>query len=217
MSRASVSRIRLIVGLGNPGREYEGTRHNVGFAATEAFLAALPVSFKRQEQFGSVYWEGRFKGRGLLVQQPRTFMNLSGKAVAALAGARGIAPAEIVAVYDDLDLPLGKIRIRESGGSAGHRGVESLIEQLGTVEFPRLRIGIGRTEAEAVDYVLTKFGTDERQLLDAVLNTCTAALILSLTRGIEAAMNSFNSIRHGQDENNNPEEKPGHINLEVES
>lgn len=208
MSAAADRRISLIVGLGNPGPEYEGTRHNVGFAATRALLETLPVKLTRREQFDSVYWEGRFRGRSLLVQQPRTFMNLSGKAVAALAGARGIPPAEIIAVYDDLDLPLGTIRIRKSGSSAGHRGVESLIERLGTVKFTRLRIGIGRAQADPVDYVLARFGTNEEQQLGEVLKTCAAALISCLTRGTGYAMNSFNGMRPGQDENNHPAEKP---------
>lgn len=202
MSGAAAGQISLIVGLGNPGLEYEGTRHNVGFDASQAFMASLPVSFKKRERYGSVYWEGRFGGRNLLVQHPQTFMNLSGKAVAALAQARKILPSEIIVVYDDMDLPLGKIRIRKSGSSAGHRGVESLIECLGTSDFPRLRIGIGRAQAETIDYVLAKFEADEKPALDEVVKASVNALTLSLTRGIGYAMNSFNSISHEQDKNN---------------
>jgi len=201
MSGAS-SQISLIVGLGNPGQEYKGTRHNVGFDVTSAFMASLAASFKEKKKYNSVYWEGRFKGRSLLVQHPLTFMNLSGKAVAALAGNKGILPSEIIVVYDDIDLPLGKIRIRRSGSSAGHRGVESLIEHLGTSRFPRLRIGIGRSRAETIDHVLAKFETDEQLILDEVLKSSIDALTLSLTRGVGYAMNSFNSINHEQDENN---------------
>ena len=102
------NQISLIVGLGNPGLEYENTRHNVGFELTSAFMKSLTVSFSRKEKYNSVYWEGRFKGRNLLIQHPQTFMNLSGKAVAALAGNKKIIPSEIIAVYDDMDLPLGK-------------------------------------------------------------------------------------------------------------
>ncbi len=193
------SQISLIVGLGNPGKEYEGTRHNVGFDTTSAFMASLPVSFNKKEKYSSVYWEGRFKGRNLLVQHPLTFMNLSGKAVAALARAKEILPSEVMVVYDDMDLPLGKIRIRKSGSSAGHRGVESLIENLGTSKFSRLRIGIGRTQAETIDYVLAKFETDEKRILDEVFKASVNALTLSLTRGVGYAMNSFNSISHEQD------------------
>ncbi len=193
------SQISMIVGLGNPGREYEGTRHNVGFDATSAFMASLPVSFKKKEKYNSVYWEGRFKGRNLLVQHPLTFMNLSGKAVAALARTKKILPSEIIVVYDDMDLPLGKIRIRKSGSSAGHRGVESLIENLESSKFPRLRIGIGRARAETIDYVLAKFEKDEQQILDEVFKASVDALTLSLTRGVGYAMNSFNSINHEQD------------------
>ena len=191
--------ISLIVGLGNPGREYEETRHNVGFDTTLAFMASLPVSFNKKEKYNSVYWEGRFKGRNLLVQHPLTFMNLSGKAVAALVRTKKILPSEIIVVYDDMDLPLGKIRIRKSGSSAGHRGVESLIENLGSSKFSRLRIGIGRARTETIDYVLAKFEQDEQPILDEVFKTSINALTLSLTRGVGYAMNSFNSINHEHD------------------
>ncbi|MBU8902077.1 MAG: aminoacyl-tRNA hydrolase [Victivallales bacterium] len=196
------NQISLIVGLGNPGLEYEKTRHNVGFDATSAFMTSLGVNFSKQDKYNSVYWEGRFKGRNLLVQHPHTFMNLSGKAVAALARNKEILPAEIIVVYDDMDLPLGKIRIRKSGSSAGHRGVESLIEHLGTAKFSRLRIGIGRAQAETVDYVLAKFETDEQVVLDEVLKASINALTLSLTRGVGYAMNNFNSINHEQEKTN---------------
>ena len=199
------NQISLIVGLGNPGLEYENTRHNVGFELTSAFMKSLTVSFNRKEKYNSVYWEGRFKGRNLLIQHPQTFMNLSGKAVAALAGNKKILPSEIIAVYDDMDLPLGKIRIRKSGSSAGHRGVESLIEYLGTSTFPRLRIGIGRAKAGTIDHVLSKFDTDEQVILDEVLKAGVDALTLSLTRGVAYAMSSFNSISHEQDKNNKSE------------
>ena len=197
------SQVSLIVGLGNPGLEYEKTRHNVGFDVTSAFMKSLSVNFNKKDKYNSVYWEGRFKGRNLLIQHPRTFMNLSGKAVAALARNKEILPSEIIVVYDDMDLPLGKIRIRKSGSSAGHRGVESLIEHLGTSKFSRLRIGIGRDQTETIDYVLAKFETDEQLILDEVFKSSIDALTLSLTRGVGYAMNNFNSINHEQDKSNN--------------
>lgn len=196
------SQISLIVGLGNPGLEYANTRHNVGFDLTSAFMKSLAVSFTEKAKYNSVYWEGRFKGRNLLVQHPLTFMNLSGKAVAALVRTKKILPSEIMVVYDDMDLPLGKIRIRKSGSSAGHRGVESLIEQLGTSRFSRLRIGIGRAQTGTIDHVLAKFEADEQLILDKVFKSSIDALTLSLTRGVGYAMNSFNSINHEQDKNN---------------
>ena len=196
------NQISLIVGLGNPGLEYENTRHNIGFDISSAFMKSLSVRFKEKNKYSSVYWEGRFKGRNLLVQHPQTFMNLSGKAVAALARNKEILPSEIIVVYDDMDLPLGKIRIRKSGSSAGHRGVESLIEHLGTSKFSRLRIGIGRSQAETIDYVLAKFEADEQLILDEVLKASVDALTLSLTRGVGYAMNNFNSINHEQEKTN---------------
>jgi PTH1 family peptidyl-tRNA hydrolase len=197
------NQISLIVGLGNPGEKYEGTRHNIGFDLSLALMRSLGVSFKKRKGFNSIYWEGRFKGRNLLVQQPQTFMNLSGKAVAALAKSRKIAPSEIIVIYDDMDLPLGKIRIRKAGNSAGHRGVDSLIEELGTTKFPRLRIGIGHARDETIDYVLAGFEVDEQQILNEVFETSVNALTLSLARGLENAMNSFNSVSHELNDRNN--------------
>jgi PTH1 family peptidyl-tRNA hydrolase len=184
MSGINSNQIGLIVGLGNPGQEYEKTRHSVGFDATLTFMAALPGNLNKTDKFNSIYWEGRFKGKNLLIQHPMTFMNLSGKAVAALARSKKILPSEIMVVYDDMDLPLGKIRIRKSGSSAGHRGVESIIEELGTSKFSRLRIGIGRAQNETIDYVLAKFDVDEQPVLDKGIKNTVDALTLSLTRGV---------------------------------
>ena len=199
MSGIADKQIKLIVGLGNPGREYEKTRHNAGFDVTSELISSLPGNFNKKEKFNSIYWEGRFRGRNIIVQHPHTFMNLSGKAVAALARKNDIQPSEIVVVYDDMDLPLGKIRMRKNGSSGGHRGVESLIEELGSAKFPRLRIGIGRAQKGTIDHVLSAFSEEEQMVFDKVVKTCVDALTLSLARGIGNAMNKFNSISHEPD------------------
>jgi PTH1 family peptidyl-tRNA hydrolase len=206
MDGMSDRQIKLVVGLGNPGNEYEKTRHNAGFEVTSALVSSLPGNFNRKEKFNSVYWEGRFRGRNIIVQHPHTFMNLSGKAVAALARKNEILPSEIIVVYDDMDLPLGKIRMRKNGSSAGHRGVESLIEELGSTKFPRLRIGIGRAQNGTIDHVLSAFSEDEQMIFDKVVKTCVDALTLSLVRGVGNAMNKFNSISHEPDSSNESKE-----------
>lgn len=161
-------RIRLIVGLGNPDSKYEGTRHNAGFMFAERLLTKLPRSFQRIHGFQSYYWKGTYAGAPLIVQTPLTYMNLSGEAVAPLMRSEGIAPDEVLAVHDDMDIPLGRIRIRKGGGSARHNGIKSLIEQIGSEGFHRMRIGVGHAESrgDVIDYVLSEFSEEERKVFD---------------------------------------------------
>lgn len=189
------STCRLIVGLGNPGPEYEGTRHNAGFAVVERLLSRMPKGFEKAKGHSSTFWRGRYAGKALFLQKPSTFMNLSGEAVASLARFEGIAPDEILAVYDDMDLPLGRMRIRPGGGSGGHNGVKSLIEHLGSEAFSRLRMGIGRLleGPRGRDYVLSAFDPEERELLEKVLDAAADSLVLALRRGVPAAMNAYNA------------------------
>lgn len=187
---------RLIVGLGNPGPEYEGTRHNAGFAAVESFLGRLPKGFERSRGHHSALWTGRYAGRGLILQEPLTYMNLSGDAVASLAKAERIRPEEILVVFDDMDLPLGRVRMKPSGGSGGHNGMKSIIEALGSESFPRLRIGIGRRsegKAGTKDYVLSAFEGSEKELFEKATALAVDAIALALRRGAQAAMNACNA------------------------
>ena len=189
----SKSNIKLIAGLGNPGKEYEGTRHNAGFEALDKLLAILPGSFKRFEGFSSIYWKGRFKGQTLFIQKPMTYMNLSGKAVSAIMRRNNITPEELLLIYDDVDLPPGRLRIKKDGGSAGHNGAESVIQEIGSSKFARLRIGIGRSsENGQIDHVLSEFSGDEKKLLDKVCARSAEAAKLILCRGVTDAMNEFN-------------------------
>jgi PTH1 family peptidyl-tRNA hydrolase len=187
---------RLLVGLSNPGKEYQETRHNIGFMVVEALLRELPGwgALHPRHHADSFIWEGRFAGRSLWLQQPLTYMNLCGPAVAKLAREAGVTPAEILVAYDDLDLPFGRLRLRSAGSSGGHRGVESLIGALGSAAFGRLRLGISRPAegAETVDYVLSPFTGTEREALPGILKNGAEALQLTLRRGLAAAMNQFN-------------------------
>ena len=134
------TRCLLIAGLGNPGEEYSGTRHNMGFMVVDRLLAKLPKNFEAVHGCSSRYWRGTYAGRALLLQKPETYMNLSGDAISALMRREGIEPGEIAVVYDDMDLELGRIRIRKNGSSGGHNGIKSIIGRLGTEAFPRIRI-----------------------------------------------------------------------------
>ncbi|MCP3968070.1 MAG: aminoacyl-tRNA hydrolase [Lentisphaerae bacterium] len=213
MSRQMQNSINLIVGLGNPGSEYQGTRHNVGFDVIDALLERLPNTFIRKEGCSSIFWEGRFRGRKLLLQKPMTFMNLSGKAVAKLAAKNEILPQEIMLVYDDMDLPLGRIRIRKNGSSAGHNGVQSVIDCLNTAKFPRVRVGIGRMKRQQhIDHVLSGFSDEEAETLNEVKKITVDALILSLSRGVTTAMNQYNGKAVSDDEENNAGQTTGSHN-----
>jgi PTH1 family peptidyl-tRNA hydrolase len=200
---------RLIVGLGNPGAEYKETRHNAGFAALERFLGSLPRGFERSKGHRSTLWTGRYAGRPLTLQEPETFMNLSGEAVASLARFLKIGAEEILVVYDDMDLPLGKLRMRPSGGSGGHNGVKSIIEHLSSEAFPRLRIGIGRdsksSQAATRDFVLSGFEGSDKELFERSVGAAAEAIALFLRRGVQPAMNAFNAKDYAASKDGEPE------------
>ena len=187
--------IGLIVGLGNPGPEYAGTRHNAGFMVIDRLLAGFPAGrFEERHTASSNVWAGRFRGRALLLQKPLTFMNLSGQAVALLARRCEIAPESILVVSADLDLPVGRLRLRNGGADGGHNGLKSIIAELGSASFRRLRIGIGRPKpGETVDYVLSKFEGEEERRFEASLEAAADAVRAVLAGGMTRAMNRFNA------------------------
>ncbi len=183
----------LIVGLGNPELQYDGTRHNIGFQIIDKALSGIPKTGEVVHKFESFYWELNFRNKKYYFQKPLTYMNLSGKAVAKFAKKHDIEPKNILVIYDDLDLSLGQIRIRKQGGAGGHNGVKSLIEELGTEKFNRLRFGIGRpNSSEQVDFVLSKFAEDEIKSVEETVQRSFEAIKFSLVSGIEATMNKFN-------------------------
>lgn len=183
----------LIVGLGNPGPAYARTRHNVGFMVADGLAGRLGWRWREGRCHGLVAG-GRVGDREVLLLKPLTFMNRSGLAVAAAARAYGLAPAAIVVVHDDLDLPPGKLRLRPGGGSGGHRGVTSVIQSLGDEGFGRVRVGIGRPAPgeEAADYVLQPFTPAEQEVLAPALETACEAIMRVVAEGLEAAMRCYN-------------------------
>jgi PTH1 family peptidyl-tRNA hydrolase len=184
---------KLIVGLGNPGARYEKTRHNVGWMALDALAKKHGVEINKSG-FQGLYGEWRRAAEKIILLKPSTYMNLSGKAVGPAASFYKIPPSEILVVYDDLDLPPGKLRIREKGSAGGHNGMKSLIETLGTQEFPRVRIGIGRPAPgwQVVDWVLAPFGADDLPLITAAVDEAVKAMETWLDEGTLAAMNKHN-------------------------
>jgi PTH1 family peptidyl-tRNA hydrolase len=183
----------LIVGLGNPGAEYAAHRHNVGFQVVDALARRHRLAFGHRQGLARVA-EGAIAGRRVILAKPQTFMNGSGKSVGRLSRAHGIPPERILVVYDDLDLPLGRLRLRAEGSSGGHRGIRSIIEALGTQQFARVRVGIDRPPGrmDPVDYVLEPFDAQQKPLLDDAVARAADAVECWLSEGMIVAMDRFN-------------------------
>jgi PTH1 family peptidyl-tRNA hydrolase len=183
----------LIAGLGNPGPEYRQNRHNAGFMVADALAEAAKIPLRRVE-FRAIVGKGEFAGERIVLAKPQTYMNDSGQAVGSLAQFYKIPLDRILIVHDDLDLPFGTLRLRPEGGTGGQRGMESIVARLGTRDFARLRVGIGRPPGrmDPRDYVLHDFDPPEQADLPLVLTTAVDAIRRFITDGIEKAMNDFN-------------------------
>lgn len=189
--------VYLIAGLGNPGAEYASTRHNIGFMAVEKLAKRCCAGWTLEKKFSARLARLVVEGRQCLLCEPQTYMNSSGIAVQAVADYYKMAVGSLLMIVDDADLPLGELRMRASGSSGGHHGLESIEQHLATREYARLRIGIGRQpsgEREIVGYVLGRFGSSESGLLDQILERATDQIKCWLTSGIQKAMNEFNGV-----------------------
>jgi PTH1 family peptidyl-tRNA hydrolase len=185
--------VYLIVGLGNPEREYRDTRHNTGFNVIDLWSRNLGVQLIGR-RFQSRYALTTYKNEDILLFFPETFMNLSGMSVKACADAYGLVTGKILVIHDDLDLPVGRIKIIRSGGAGGHKGVLSIIEHLGSSQFPRIKIGIGRPRCgeTAEEYVLAPFYDDEKDIIKRVVHMGVHACKLFISDGVEPAMSQIN-------------------------
>jgi len=180
---------RLLVGLGNPGREYFGTRHNVGFMVLDRLAAALGATFRADKK-----WKADVAIAGdVFLLKPQTYMNLSGESVNALARFYQIEPARVLVVLDDMALPLGRLRIRERGSHGGHNGLRSILDHLATQDVPRLRVGIGEAPDAATGHVLGRFAVDERPLVEQSLDRAAEAVRFAQENDLPSAMNRFNT------------------------
>lgn len=186
--------MRLIVGLGNPGRDYAHTPHNLGFAVVERLVEEARIR-TRQRAFRAHLWRGRLDAKEVLLAQPQTYMNLSGVAVAELLRAERLKPADLIVVADDVALPWGQLRIRERGSAGGHNGLESVVAEVGSTEFLRVRLGIqprGDEVGDLAEYVLTPMGPEERRLAAEMVAEATEAVRVILREGPKKAMTRFN-------------------------
>lgn len=200
--------MKLIVGLGNPGSEYEGTRHNVGWMVVDAFAKKFRIPVAKHEK-SAMTGTGRVAGGSVLVAKPLTYMNLSGDAVRLLVNAYADSTDDVLVVYDDIDLPLGKLRIRPNGSSGTHNGMRSIVSSLATERFPRLRFGVRGAnfpEARLRDYVLDPFSAEEQPLVDRGIERSLDALVLFARGDLRRAMNDFN--RDPDEPKSEPQPKP---------
>ena len=183
----------LIVGLGNPGLAYRHNRHNVGFMVADALAEKLEIPLKRVK-FKAQIGNGKLEGIPIIIAKPLTFMNKSGEAVAPLVRYFKVPLERLLVIHDDMDLPLGTLRMRPSGGSAGHNGMLSIFDKLGTNAIPRLRVGIGRPPGrmDPADYVLQDFPKSDEELLKMVIAKACEAALAFITTGLEKAMNTYN-------------------------
>lgn len=185
--------MKLIVGLGNPGREYARTRHNVGFDIVDELARRIGVEFRRSWRFPAELAEGTLAGERVWLVKPRTFMNRSGEAVGPLMRKKGMQPADVVVVVDDVDLPTGRVRVRKTGSAGGHNGLKSLIAHIGSDQFPRVRVGIGRhAQRDTVEHVLGRFSPDEQPVVEESIRRAADAVVAALKEGWDRAMTEFN-------------------------
>jgi len=185
--------MKLIIGLGNPGIKYVNTRHNVGFAVIDILAAEIGAS-SFSSKHNALLSEGKIGNEKVVLLKPQTYMNLSGQAVIAAALYYKIAPSEIIVIHDDLDLPLGRLRIKKGGGHGGHNGLKSIFQCLGTQDFLRVKIGIGRPPAqiEVADYVLSCFSKEDSALIAQTLVKAVEAIKVIVNENVDVAMNRFN-------------------------
>ncbi len=191
--------MKLVVGLGNPGSRYAETRHNLGFAVVDALARRWGFDMSR-EKFHAWIGDGTAGGQRVMLLKPTTFMNLSGQAVQAAVAFHKVPLEDLLVVSDDLDLPTGQLRVRASGSSGGHRGLESIIRLLGSEAFARVRIGIGRASRDAVvAHVLSGFAEDEAAAAEATIRRAADAVECWVAEGVTAAMNKFNRTERPND------------------
>ena len=192
-SRGSKRRRGLVVGLGNPGERYEKTRHNVGFWCIDRLGEQHSIKINRRNRL-ALTGEGRIGDEDIVLAKPRTFVNESGQAITSLMARYYATAADLLVVYDDMDLPAGKLRLRPDGGPGGHNGIKSIIGALGTQGFARLRVGVGRPGQgdDQIEHVLGRANAEDQDLVDAAVETAVEVIACYLSEGVETAMNRYN-------------------------
>ena len=189
--------MKIVVGLGNPGAQYANTPHSVGFEAVDAIAAAIGASWEEKRQFKCLMARGTFAGQAVMLVKPQTFMNLSGESVAPVVKYHNATVADLLVIQDDIDLAVGRLRIRKNGSCGGHNGIRNIIERLGTSEFARLKIGVGKDKTNVIAHVLGKFDPETRKVMDLVVAESVKAAGAILRDGPDRAMNAYNGFNAG--------------------
>ncbi len=182
----------IIAGLGNPSSKYENTRHNMGFKAIDAMASEFGIDVNRAK-FKGLIGEGRIGSEKVILLKPQTYMNLSGQSVREIMNFYKIPEENLIVIYDDFDLPIGSIRVRKSGGPGTHNGMKSVVQELGSRKFPRVRVGIGSSDGSTIQFVIGKVGKDEQQILNEAAEAAASAAADIIRIGIENAMNIHNT------------------------
>ena len=184
--------MKIIVGLGNPGAQYANTPHSVGFEAVDAIAAAIGASWEEKRQFKCLLAKGTFAGQAVMLVKPQTFMNLSGESVAPVVKYHNATSSDLLVIQDDIDLPVGRMRVRKNGSCGGHNGIRNIIERLGTQDFARLKLGVGKDKSDVIAHVLGKFDPTTRKTMDLVVAEAVKAAEAVLRNGADRAMNAYN-------------------------
>lgn len=186
--------MKIIVGLGNPGAEYANTPHSVGFETVDKIAAAAGVAWEEKRQFKCLWCRVAIGGESCLLVKPQTYMNLSGESVAPLVKYQNASNADLIVVQDDIDLALGRLRVRKNGSCGGHNGIRNLIERLGTQDFTRLKLGVGKDKSNVINFVLGKFDPASRAIMDREVAGAVQAVVAIVKEGSDRAMNKFNGF-----------------------
>ena len=186
--------MKIIVGLGNPGAQYENTPHSVGFEAVDAIAAEIGVTWEVKKAFNALLAKGTFAGQPVMLVKPQTYMNLSGESVAPIVKYHNATAADLLVIQDDIDLPVGRMRVRKNGSCGGHNGIRNIIERLGTPGFTRLKLGVGKDKSNVIGHVLSKFDPQTRRTMDLVVAEAVKAAEAILRDGPDRAMNAFNAF-----------------------
>ena len=186
--------MKIIVGLGNPGAQYANTPHSVGFEAVDAIAAEIGASWEAKRQFSCLMAKGTFAGQSVMLVKPQTYMNLSGDSVAPVVKYHNATAADLLVIQDDIDLPVGRMRVRKNGSCGGHNGIRNIIERLGTQDFARLKLGVGKNKSDVIAHVLGKFDPVSRKTMDLVVTEAVKAAAAILRDGPDRAMNAYNGF-----------------------
>ena len=186
--------MKVIAGLGNPGVKYASTPHNIGFEAVDAMASLIGAEWQEKRQFRCFWAKGVMNGVHVLLVKPQTFMNLSGVCVSSVIRYSNCATSDLIVIHDDIDLALGRLRVRSSGSSGGHNGIRNIIEQCASADFVRVKLGVGKDKSDVVSHVLGKFSPSARAIADKLVAVCPKVVSSILANGPQSAMNEFNSF-----------------------